>query len=350
MIDREDPQILRYFGIGLEKDYGKKSSPVQFMDIASSSLDSPTETEIDYTGGLSRGARVHRPGAYIPEGDITYAVDIHSIGYLLMLTLGNWTQSGPDKDNYYIYEMTNKKNGLVLPSATVYLGKDLFEHQFTGACVDQLELSIEDEYAEATISFKTSKDKKGSLRKEKDLILPEAYPLVFYDMNLKLDGESRGADLENLTLTINNNTDAEAGIGGAGSRFPQMIYAGDIEVSFDLDLAFNTMKEKESFWGGKDGPAKSGSKEQEIIISMDSGKYGSLELKMPRTVYQEVAVQPEGRDRLTQSISGKAYFSNKIDAVIKAILKNKLNYFTNAVHDLYGSAKTNFDMTNISLG
>ncbi len=349
MVDRQEPQILRYFGIGLEDTYGQAAAPVQFMDIASGGLDSPSETEIDYEGGLSRGSRVHRPGSYIPEGDVTYAVDIHSIGYLLMLTLGEYSQSGPDVDDFYTYEMTNKKNGLVLPSATVYLGKDIFEHQFTGACVDQLELSVEDEYAEANISFKTSKDQKGSLRDESELVLPDAYPLMFHDLTLKLAGEDRGADLESLTLTVSNNTDAEAGIGGAGSRFPQMIYAGDIEITFDLELAFNTLEEKQSFWGAVYGPSEAGSDEQEIIISIDSGSYGSLELQMPRTVYQEVGVQPEGRDRLTQSISGKAYHSSAIDALIKATLINKLDYFTNAAHDLYASAETNFNMTNISL-
>ena len=349
MFERQEPQILRYVGIGLENNYGEMVPPVQFMDIASSSLDSPTETEIDYSGGLSRGTRVHRPGTYIPEGDLTYAIDIHSIGYLLMLTLGEWTQTGPDEEEFYTYEMKNKKNGLTLPSASVYLGKDLFEHQFSGACVDQLELSIEDEYAEATVSFNTSKDKKGTLREERELVLPDAYPLVFHDLDLTLDGIDRGPDLESLTLTIANNTDAEAGIGGSGSRYPQMIYAGDIEITFDLELAFNTLEEKQSFWGAVDGPSETGSDEQEVIITIDSGEYGSLELKMPRTVYQEVGLQPEGRDRLTQSISGKAYHSTDIDALIKATLTNRLNYFSQTTNDLYASAETNLEATSANL-
>ena len=326
MFERKEPQILRYVGFGIEDNYGEQVPPIQFIDIASSSLDSPTETEIDYTGGLSRGARIHRPGAYIPEGDITYAVDINSIGYLLILVLGSCIQEGPDDNGLYTYEITNKKNGLVLPSASLYLGKDLFEHQFVGACIDQLELSIEDEYAEATVSFKTSKDNKGELRKESEIELPDAYPVVFHDLDISIAGDDRGPDLESLTLTITNNTDAEAGIGGSGARYPQMIYSGDIEVTFDLELAFNTLKDKQSFWGDKDGPSDNGSNEQELIITIDSGDYGNLELIMPRTVYQEVSIQPEGRDRLTQSISGKAYHSKDIDGLIKTVLNNKINY------------------------
>ncbi len=83
-------EILRYLGMGLETTYGTKVAATQHMDIASASLDVPTNAEMVVPSGMGRGAARKKRGFYSPAGSAAYAFDINTIGLPLLCALGKY--------------------------------------------------------------------------------------------------------------------------------------------------------------------------------------------------------------------------------------------------------------------
>lgn len=81
-------QVLRYLGIGKEAYYGVEATPVIFFDIASGSLDSPSEPFITYEGGIGRMPTRVIPGPYVPSGGAEVGADVTRLAYLFALLLG----------------------------------------------------------------------------------------------------------------------------------------------------------------------------------------------------------------------------------------------------------------------
>lgn len=88
-------KVLRYLGIAKESVFGTDpgASVIDF-DIASASLDSPSEPFISYEGGIGRMTSRVIPGAYFPAGGAEFPADISSLAYLMALLLGDNTDSG----------------------------------------------------------------------------------------------------------------------------------------------------------------------------------------------------------------------------------------------------------------
>jgi hypothetical protein len=85
-------KVLRYLGICKEASYGVDPGGAAFhLDIASASLDSPSEPFITYEGGIGRMPARVIPGPYVPAGGAEFPVDITSLAYLLYLLLGSNT-------------------------------------------------------------------------------------------------------------------------------------------------------------------------------------------------------------------------------------------------------------------
>jgi hypothetical protein len=318
------PSILRYLGIGIEDEFGSAVGADQHYDIASATLDAPTETEMEWPGGLSRGRRTRRPGPYVPGGNVVCAVDVNTIFYLLYLLFGDYEQDGPDEE-LYTYSLQPQRNNLILPSGTFLLGKDAFEHEFAGGTVSQLTLNVDKEFARATADVIAQKDAKNAIKAEANLTMSAAYPLAFHELTVELDEGDESAYVESVTLTINNNAAGDAGV-NMGSRYPARIYAGDIQVSFSLNVAFEDTGEKEKFWGGANGPSDDGSTSVDLTLTFDSGSYGSLVFSLPSVIYDAVPIQPSGRDRIVQNITGRAFYDDTSETEILATLENKIDH------------------------
>lgn len=330
MGNNDCPKILRYLGIGLETDFGTPVDAEVHMDITNGNLDSPSEPEMTYDGGLSRGIRVHKPGAYISEGTVGYAMDINSIFWLLYLVFGNLTiDEEGEGPVLYDYNFVPKRHDLCLPSATFRLGKDHYEHVFPGCVVSQIEISVDDEFAQVTATVVGGKDIKADVIIDlSTLELPDQYPLAFHELNISLGGGDRSADINSITLTINNNANGDEGV-KMGSRYPQKIYAGDIDVSASVDVDFVNMDEKEAFWGAAGGVSDDGSTTSDITLTFGTENDGDLIFTIPKLLLTEVPHQPSGRDTLVQSISGTAIFDDDSDTEIAAKIEGtEIDYDT----------------------
>ena len=294
--------IARYLGLAEETSYNMETPPAAtvHVDIASASLDSPTDTQMVYEGGLQRGAQTHRPGFYSPSGNIVYAFDIHTIELLLQ-----WALGGEEDDVLY------GTNSSTLPSFCARVGKDYFEHVFSGCVINSLELQVEGEFCQATAEILSAQDSKATLQDLEALLLPDQYPLAFHEVTAKLNDSPISADVKSFTLSIDNSVDATSGR-GIGSRHPYRMIAEERSITFSKDMFFKDDSALKSLWGGNSGPdSVDGSDEFSLELVFDSGTHGTMEIELPRVIYTQVSQQPSGRNEITQSTNGKAFVESK---------------------------------------
>lgn len=312
--------VRRYVGLAGEAEYGESPPPEAkvHLDITSATLDPPSDTQMFYGGGLQRSARLSRPGFYSPEGDIVYACDVNSVGYLLAWALGGYLYRDGDGDeaDQNRHEIWGTGEN-VLPSFCARVGKDHFEHVFSGCVVGSLELSVEDEFVQVTASINAKKDRKADLKAIQDLLLPEAYPLAFYEVQAEkkkkgADWEDISAKVKSLTINVDNNTDADAGR-SLGSRHPQRIMAGERETTISKPMFYEGSGPLAELWGqdGEVGP--DGPEPFELRLTFDAGEYGRLILYFPRVIYSEVQQQPSERDEITQETEARALLGDVVE-------------------------------------
>jgi len=405
-------EIYRYIGFGEESVFGTLVPAVFHIDPASGTLDSPAENELVYEGGLGRGLKTHRPGPYVPQGNLEFAWDINIIALLMRLVLGNAdttddttpvtdeahptgagetsleftlgndpvipgtflfnnatpTQVAHDNGlgkivedgasgvsgtidyatgavvltglvesmaytadySYGVYtHIILPRKTIENPSASIRVGKDLYEHAFAGSVLSQLVLTTEREFARASMDVLAKKDSKETLVAESNLLLSQESkkrPLVFHELVFKLDTVQ--AKAESVVLTINNNGDAEGGV-RLGSRFPQNIYSGNLDIGLTFNLKFEGTAEKEDFWGGATGPGECQSP-VEMAASMEFICCANTDMKMvidiPRFYFSAVPHEISGRDRIVQAITGQVLYNETLGNWMKATIANLYNW------------------------
>lgn len=304
--------IRRYCGITEETEFGQTPAPAAavHLDIASSSLDTPSDTNIIYDGGARRTARLYRPGFYNCSGNVVYGLDIRTIGWLLKWALGSYKYTvGGGGGSFNLHEIYGTEDTL-LPSFCSRIGKDIFEHIFSGCVINSLEINIGDALCMATADIVAKKDAKGALETG-ELLFPVEYPLAFHEAKVFLAGspdEEISARVKEFTLTINNAASADAGR-HVGSRYPARVPVGDRETTLSLTLFHENTDFLEKFWGGSTGPSDCGSSEYGLKIELDSApcaEHGKLEILLPKVISTSTSQQPSGRSEMDQSVDVRA--------------------------------------------
>jgi len=308
--------IRRYCGIAEEFEYGESPAPAAavHLDIASASLDSPSGTNIVYDGGARRTARIFRPGFYAPAGNVVYGLDIRTIGWLLKWALGSYkyTASG-GTGTLNLHEIWGTED-VLLPSFCARVGKDIFEHVFSGCAINSLQVNVGGELCMATADIVAQRDSKSALETG-ELLFPEEYPLAFHEVTAYLIGEGDGgADLEisakvkEFTLNINNSASADAGR-HIGNRHPARIPVGDRETTLSMQLFFEDTLMLERLWGASTGPNECGSEEYGIKLVLDTSPcedFGKLTIYLPKVVNTATSQQPSGRSEMVQTVEARA--------------------------------------------
>jgi hypothetical protein len=320
----------RYAGFAEEFSFNPAVAPeaVFHIDIASASLDVPSDPNLHFEGGMSRGRKIIRPGYYVPAGNIVYPIDIRSIGYFLKWALGKYVfTEGEGTNTHELYPTED----LVLPSYTVRLGKDNFEHIFRGCVANGLEIKIEDNFIFATLDNIGARDTKGTLKEIAELILFNENNLSFIDASLAL-GESVNYNCKIKGMTISITNGASAGPGkGIGSRHPCRIPVGARNIDIKGNLWFEDSTEYEKFWGASNGVSAGGSTTEAMVVTIDAGADGSMELKFPKLMYSDLKTPPSGRAEIVQAFSGIALIDEitladevtVIEAELLATIENK---------------------------
>ncbi len=318
-------QRLRYLGTVKEATFNEDPAPVAtaHVDIASATLDAPTEPDIIYAGGLQRTAATRRPGFYAPAGNIVYAFDIDSIGEYLRYALGGYVFTVDDPEvglNTHEFYGSAEAD---LPSFVARLGKDIladdtnFEHVFSGCVAGQLSIAVSDALAEATLDIQAAKDSRDDILAITDLILPTSYPLAFHELTASLDGVDQSVLIKSAEFTINNN--AASGDGRSiGSRFPRRIPVGERATTFSIELFWDTILQLQKFWGGVDGPITGPNNVEFPVVFTynagdDDGAFGvdrTMVVTLPAAWYMSAPIQPSGREEATQTLTGQGLLAD----------------------------------------
>lgn len=305
-------KILRYAGFANEATYNEDPTPapVFHADIASASLDTPSDTELEYEGGLSRGLRLHRPGFYSPSGNVVYADSVDSIMRALRWSLGGYVFTadgggvGVNIHESYAIEAIDQEQGF--PSFATRIGKDVFEHRFRGCVANSFELSVEGEFAQTTLDIVAAQDEKGALDENVIDSLEATPPFVFHEVTASLEGVDKSAIISSLTLSIENNLDGEGGR-SLGSRHPRRVPVGNRRVSLEMTVWYQDTAQIERVWGDPNGPVAGGSAELPVVVTLDAGADGSTVLSLPRVLWTGVSTQPSGQGRIDQTVNAMAY-------------------------------------------
>lgn len=312
--------VRRYGGFVEEGSFNPAEPPeaVFHIEIGSASLDVPDNPNIEFESGLYRGRTSLRPGFYAPAGNIVFPVDIRSIGYFLKWALGNYvyTDGGMGTNTHEIYGL----EGTELPSFTSHIGKDAFEHIFTGCIVNSLQIVIESDYIMVTVDIVSAKDHKATLKAIADLTMFNENLLTFIAAGIMFGGVCYNCKVKGFTLNIENNADAVAGK-GIGTRYPCRIPVGARNINLSGTLYFEDDTEYKKYWGAVNGIGESGPTDEEIVVTIDSGEDGSLELKFPRVMYTSLTGQPSGRAPIEHGFSAYAM----VDEVTLADTVTKVN-------------------------
>lgn len=304
--------IRRYCGIAEEASFGQTPPPAAMLhlDIASSTLDPPADTNIIYEGGARRTARLYRPGFYAPAGNVVYGLDIRTIGWFLKWALGGYTFTlGGGAGPLHLHEIYGSE-AVVLPSFCARIGKDLFEHVFSGCTINSLEINVGDALCMATADIVGQKDSKAALQTGA-LLFPAEYPLAFHEVTAFLTGTPDieiSAKVKEITLTINNNVAADQGR-HIGNRHPARVPANDRETTLSLSLFYEDTDMLEKLWGGPTGPDRCGSTEYGLSLVFNTSPcatHGKLTIDLPRVINTATSQQPSGRSELVQTVEIRA--------------------------------------------
>lgn len=287
----------RYIGIVEEPEFGTQDilTPAVILDIASTSLDTPSNTNLFYTGGLGRGTSKVVPGAYMPEGEIQYAADLHSIGYFLKWALGQYIVTdqadGIKLHEFYRTEYAN------LPSFQAQVGKDIFEHIFIGCTINSLTFEISNEFLNITANVLAKNDIiNNEIHDINPQMLPQNMPIAFHQVTAKINGIDESAKIKSFTLAIENNLNGEDGM-GIGSRYTNRHIAGESNINLSMELYFDDTSKIADLQSGQIFPIE--------ISIMDLNQKDSMIITLPKCIYEVVNQQPSGRDEIVQSVECK---------------------------------------------
>jgi len=239
-------------------------------------------------------------------------------------------------------------NTVIVPSVadeqkdvTLSVGKDQFMHTFDGSVFDALTISIEKEFVMVSTDVISQIDSKETIATQAVVLAkmprPEKgneYYVPFHKVTAKMIdyGGTLAAfetTLESMTISIANGGDGESGV-TLGSRNPRRQFLGEMEVSGDMSLVFDGTDELEDFWGGATGPDNAGTTEKALEVTFTANTdIGSIVLLFPKVIFQQVAIQGSGRERIIQELKWVALYDDSVTQIMQATCNCLYNWETN---------------------
>lgn len=295
----------RYVGIKEETEYGKLEATTEYdFQVASAGLDVPDDPNI-VLPILGRFDERHIAGYYSPSGPLELPVDIATITYFLKWALGGYkftegTLPAPNKHEFYATQEFE------LPSFNTRVGKDTFEHIFTGCVADTLSISVENELAMLNVGVTAQRDTKDVLRTGAALNKPDPdlYPMAFYNAKCEVDSVDLSHIIKSWNWEFGNGVNADDGQ-GLGSRFPYNMKPTKGECGLTINVLDEDTDFLEEFWGNANGPADSEWQNEAGVDThvpfpvetfFESGEFGDMKIVMPKCYYTKVPTAISGGD------------------------------------------------------
>jgi len=288
----------RYFSWGDETTYGELATDrIMYMDLGKCGIDAAQGAYIDLPT-MDRTASRTKKGFYSPSGSSEYAMDLISLQYFLRYFGGNYNftdnSSTGEFNLHEIYQTPNRK----LPSFSAFVGKEKFEHQFSGCIIDKLGISVSDGLCNCNFDVLGRKDHRGPLKNESDIERHEGYPLAFYEVNTYKDTEDWSPKITNWAWEGSNSG---AAIQGQGDMHPRKIRVNASAPTLKIDMEFEDESLLQEYWGGPDGPTPKTETFSLQSDFVDENGY-SMNFKLHKCYLKNVPQTLEGSDAITQSL------------------------------------------------
>lgn len=306
-------QIYRYAGFGKESTFGTAVAPTIFIAPNKISMDPPSGVSIPVPDGMGRTRRSKVPGYYVPKGGLEYNPDLISIGWLYDWLLSGgyvFTAGSGGSPVLNTHEMYGDNNN-VPDSFSLYTGKDVFEHAFTGTVLNGITMNVSNNLATATLDMMAQMDSGATLKSESDITtLVTGSKLSFDEATCSINGQDQSAYVKSFNIGISNNMNTDVGQ-TIGSRFPRRFRSAARSITFSIQLLFENLDMFELYWGDPDGVDVNGS---DLFALKPKFTIGDqyLEYHLPQVEIDTINTQPSGTDVLMQTISGTAYLEEDV--------------------------------------
>jgi hypothetical protein len=287
--------ITRYFSYGEEITFGTPALAVETIDPESAELDPSGDQALIYEG-VSRLDRTVAPAPYRSEGSLSTPFDLTAFPWFLKWALSGYTVSGTD--SMFTHHFFPEQSAL-MKSFTARVGKDVFEHLFSGCVVSSLTLELDDGFFTGSVDIVGGADQKGTLQENPTFTQGEIY--APHQVTAEINGVDKSANIESFSISIDTGADNEAGL-TIGSRFPRRVYRGAFAVEIEVGLSFFSTTQLEKFWGTTTGPSTSKLTEMETTIHVGD----NIDILIPRAVYTAMSQPLNGRDRIEQTATIRA--------------------------------------------
>lgn len=285
--------ITKYLSFGEESTYGVEATTyAETVDPSTASLDPAGDDKLilDGIAGLHRVAGL---GVYSTAGEVSIPVDDAATGWFWKWALGGYDVTGDTGS--YTHTFSPQLGGLMTPF-TCAVGKDHFEHIFTGNVISEISLEADSEWANLSVSLVGARDSRGELNDEVEYT--EGTMFTAPDGRLVSGQTDRSADINSVSLSISTGAEV-AESAGFGSRFPTKATRGAMEATLELSLAFDSMDELVGFWGDTQGPSTDHIAEESYTLSFGD----ALDIVIPRTVATSSSQPADGAGTITQTVT-----------------------------------------------
>ncbi|MDQ0418460.1 hypothetical protein J2Z48_002652 [Croceifilum oryzae] len=287
--------IARYFGFGEEKEFGVPVPATEMIDPESAELDPAGDQALIYEG-VSRLDRIVAPGIYRSEGSLSVPFDLKAFPYFLKWALGGYEVVG--KEPSFTHRFYPKQSSL-MDSFTARVGKDVFEHQFSGCVVSAVNLELDANFLIGSVDIIGGKDEKSTLQTNPLFTSGDIYSPS--QVTATMNGLDESAYIQSFSIKIETGADNEKGV-TIGSRFPRRAYRGAFLVEMEMNLSFFSTIHLERFWGNSTGPTQDKLLEFETKIHIGD----HIDLVIPRGVYTSMQQPLSGRDSIEQTTTLRA--------------------------------------------
>lgn len=320
--------IDRYVGIAIENDFGSQvmANRKKYIDSESADLDAPGDVSIMYEGMSQRAPLISARNSYSPEGSINLPLDVNMIGVLLYAALGEYYSVATVESGAYRHTFRPANE---IPSLTIDVGKDYFQHTFIGSKINTLEVAVEKgDIAKVTASINSQKDKTETLLTSPDLWSELAWS--FSQATVSLGGTTK--KIKNFSLSINNNLSVEDGT-ILGSVFPDSIPEGKRDIELNFGIMFESTADLKAFYGGAGYTEATAITERAVVLTLTGGTIGatstnySLTITIPAVIYQESKQPVSGRTPITQNVKAVAMHDSVSGYQISAALVNAVETY-----------------------
>ncbi len=305
--------MSRYVGLGKQSALDAPSTPTRFLDAVrfDISLEKPVIRRRTIAG---RWVSDYAPGKAVARGEVEFYLNPKNVGDPLLMTLGNISTSQPDPSNapnVYEHTFTPLEIGVQPPSYTIELGAEGMARRVIGAIGESLTIEVAPgEYASATLTILGVREESATPSAPS---FPQLRDWTSHDAEIQVGGQP--AELQALSLEINNNPDAEHHV--IGSKYLTRHELGELEVSGSMDIRFLDRTHLDRFLQDQ---------ETSLTISftgseIEAGYRYQLVITLPRIIYDSWSAEVSSSEMVVQSIEFVAVRPQG-DDVVKVILRN----------------------------